>query len=167
MPNSLTQPRIWAQIFVANWTRVMKIHFSDNLGKRNILIKYYQKTLRLSDGYSLPPLLTIPTHLLNKMASDKFSMPVSCTCSSVRVGLWGLLRVRDSQGRSLGCVRVSVHLGNGNLTLSLSIWTQKQFQNILANFENWYFWNKANIQNVDITVHLPWSHLHLCNISSW
>jgi hypothetical protein len=32
-PNSLTQPRIWARIFVANWTRVIKTHFSDNLGK--------------------------------------------------------------------------------------------------------------------------------------
>ena len=46
-------------------------------GQRNILIKYDQKTLRLSDGSLLPPLFTIPTHLLHKMAMDKFCMPES------------------------------------------------------------------------------------------
>ena len=59
----------------------------------------------------------------------------------VAEGQRGSEGVREGQG---GCVRESVHLGKGNLTSSLNIWTQKQYQKMLANFENSYFETNKN-----------------------
>ena len=134
---------------------------------RNILVKYYQKTLRLSDGSSLPALLTIPTHLLHKMDSDKFSMSVSCTCSSVRVGLWGLLRVRDNQRRS---VRVCQSVSSPWQWKSHLIIEHLDSETISEHFSKFWkliFLEQGKYSKCGYYCYLPWSHLHLCKVSSW